>query len=232
MTFRHKLLTSAGFLAISTFAAFGQTPAGAPAGHGPGVPAGATIPFDSVQSATQAPAQGRGRGPQGPGLTLTTPDFTDGSTIPDKYTAASQQPVSPELDWTNVPAGTVSFVLILHDPDTALQKKTDDVLHWMVFNIPGTSHQLSQGLESTAQLPDGTIQAKSLRGAPGYMAPAAPPAGPDHHYTFELFALDEKLDLAADATRQQVVDAMQGHILGKGVLVGRFHRPQPTAQPQ
>jgi Raf kinase inhibitor-like YbhB/YbcL family protein len=187
-------------------------------------PAGQTPP------AAGAPA--RGRGPQGPGLTLTTTAFPDGGTIPNKFTGADPKPTSPELDWTNVPAGTVSFVLILHDPDTALMRQTDDVLHWMVFNIPGTVHQLPEGMDATAQLPDGTIQAKSLRGTPGFMGPAAPPAGPDHHYTFELFALDTKLDLGVDATRQQVVNAMQGHILGKGVLVGRFHRPPPPTSVQ
>jgi Raf kinase inhibitor-like YbhB/YbcL family protein len=195
----------------------------------------------TAQSATAAPsnqtppaagAPARGRGPQGPGLTLTTTAFPDGGTIPNKYTGADPKPTSPELDWTNVPAGTVTFVLIFHDPDVPLMRKTDDVLHWMAFNIPGTVHQLPEGMDSTAHLPDGTIQAKSVRGTAGYMGPAAPPAGPDHHYTFELFALDVRLDLGPDATRQQVVDAMQGHILGKAVLVGRFHRPPPIATVQ
>jgi Raf kinase inhibitor-like YbhB/YbcL family protein len=179
----------------------------------------------------QAPAPARGRGPAGPGLTLTSPDFPDGGTIPNKFTAADPNPVSPELDWTNVPQGTVSFALILEDLDSSLQHKTDDVLHWMAFNIPGASHQLPQGVSADAQLPDGTVQAKNTRGAVGFMGPGAPAAGPDHHYAFELFALDEKLTLAPDATRQQLLDAMQGHILGKGVIVGRFHRPQaPPAQ--
>jgi Raf kinase inhibitor-like YbhB/YbcL family protein len=187
------------------------------------------IAFSVVPACAQAPggqAPARGRGPAGPGLTLTSPDFPDGGVIPAKFTQADPKPVSPELDWTNVPQGTVSFVLLLHDPDTALQRKSDDVLHWLVFNIPGTAHQLAQGQPADAQLPDGTIQAKNLRGGVGFMGPGAPAAGPDHHYTFELFALDEKLDLGPDATRAQVMDAIQGHILGKGVLVGRFHRPQ------
>jgi hypothetical protein len=123
-----------------------------------------------------------------------------------------------------VPDNVASFVLILHDPDVAIQKKTDDVLHWMVFNIPGTARELPEGEPATAQLPDGTIQAKSLRGTVGFMGPGAGAAGPYHHYTFELFALDTKLDLGPDATRADVITAMQGHILGKGVLVGRFHK--------
>lgn len=218
MKFLRNVLVVTSLLVVGTSLALAQAPGGA-------TPAGGQVP-----PAGQAGQNGRGRGPQGPGLTLTTPDFTDGGTIPNKYTSADPHPVNPELDWTNVPDGTVSFALILHDPDTALQRKTDDVLHWMVFNIPGTARQLKEGVGSDATLPDGTVQAKNLRGTPGFMGPGAPAAGPDHHYTFELFALDEKLDLGPDATRQQVIDAMQGHILGKGVLVGRFHRPPAPPQ--
>ncbi len=184
----------------------------------------------SAAPPAQANAPGRGRGPAGPGLTLTTPDFTDGGVIPDRFTMSVPNPVSPELDWTNVPDGTMSFALILHDPDTSVQRKSDDILHWMVFNIPGSARQLAQGMPSDAQLPDGTIQAKNLRGTPGFMGPGAGAAGPYHHYTFELFALDTKLNLGPDATRAQVLDAIQGHILGKGVLVGRFHRTAPPSQ--
>lgn len=171
-----------------------------------------------------APPAGGGRGPGGPGLTLTSPDFRDGDIIPDKFTQKDPAPISPKLEWSNVPNGTVSFALVMHDPDVAMGKKNDDVLHWMAFNIPGTARELAQKQPATAELPDGTIQAKSTRGAVGFMGPGAPPAGPYHHYTFELYALDTKLDLKADATRADVLKALDGHILGKGVLMGRFHR--------
>src|SRR3954462_8246018 len=92
----------------------------------------------SAQQAAPPPAGG-GRGPQGPGLTLTSPDFKDGDVIPDKYTQKDPAPVSPKLEWTNVPAGVVSFALIMHDPDVAINRKVDDVLHWMAFNIPGSA---------------------------------------------------------------------------------------------
>ena len=94
----------------------------------------------------------------------------------------------------------------------------------MIFNIPGTATGLPGGVPANAKLEDGAINAKNLRGGVGYMGPGAPPAGPYHHYTFELFALDTKLDLGPDATRAEVLAAMQGHILGKGVLEGRFHQ--------
>ena len=160
----------------------------------------------------------------GPGLTLTSPAFADGSVIPNQFTQSATNPVSPQLEWTHVPEGTVSFVLILHDPDVAMRKTTDDVLHWMAFNIPGSSHGLPEGVPTEAKLPDGTIQAKNSHGGVGFVGPGAPAAGPYHHYTFELFALDTKLDLGPEATRAEVLKAIGGHILGKGVLEGRFHR--------
>ena len=174
--------------------------------------------------AGSAMAQDKGKMPPRPGLTLTTSAFSDGGEIPARFTQSDPNAVSPKLEWTNVPSGTVTFALILHDPDVGLQKKTDDVLHWMIFNIPGNAHELPEGVPANATLPDGTIQAKNLRQGVGYMGPGAPAAGPHHHYTFELFALDTKLDLGPDATRADVLKAMDGHILGKGVLVGRFHR--------
>jgi Raf kinase inhibitor-like YbhB/YbcL family protein len=171
-----------------------------------------------------AMAQDKGKMPPRPGLTLTSTAFSDGGVIPPKYTQSVPDAVSPTLEWTNVPSGTVSFALILHDPDVAIQRKTDDVLHWMIFNIPGSAHGLPEGVPAQATMSDGAVQAKNLRGGVGYMGPGAPAAGPNHHYTFELFALDEKLNLGPDATRADVLNAMNGHILGKGVLVGLFHR--------
>jgi Raf kinase inhibitor-like YbhB/YbcL family protein len=161
--------------------------------------------------------------PAGPGLTLTTPDFSDGGVIPDKFTFAVKKFVSPKLEWSNVPKGTVSFALIFHDPDEAMHKKIEDVLHWLVFNIPGTARELPANLAPDPMLPDGTIQGKSVRRTPGYMGPGADAPGPYHHYTFELFALDTKLSLGPDATRAEVLKAMDGHILAKAVLMGRFH---------
>jgi Raf kinase inhibitor-like YbhB/YbcL family protein len=180
-----------------------------------------------VSTAVSAPAKAQAppaAAPTVPGLTLTTAAFEDGSIIPPKFTQGVPDFVSPALHWTNVPAGTVSFVLIVHDPDAALEKKTTDVLHWMAFNIPATATSLPEAVPTNAMLPDGTVQAKNRRGLVGYLGPGAPAVGPYHHYTFELFALDTKLSLGADATRPDVLAAMDGHIQGKGVLVGRFHK--------
>jgi Raf kinase inhibitor-like YbhB/YbcL family protein len=180
-----------------------------------------------MSGAFAASAQDKGapaRGPAGPGLTLTTPAFADGSEIPPKYTQAVPNPISPKLEWTNVPAGTAAFVLHMHDPDVALQKTTNDQLHWMVLNIPGTARELAEGIPSDPKLPDGAVQLKNGGNTVGYRGPGAPAAGPHHHYTIELYALDAKVDLGPDATRVEVLKAMDGHILGKAVVVGRFHR--------
>ena len=174
-------------------------------------------------------AQEKGRGgpkaPAPPGMALSSPDFQDGGVIPDKFTQVNPNAPSPKLEWTNVPMGTQTFVLIMHDPDAALNKMPEDVLHWMAFNIPGTARGLDGGQSADAQLPDGTVQAKNRGGRVGYMGPGNPAQNPYHHYTMELYALDDKLSLGPDATRDQVIDGMKGHIIGKAVLVGRFHRP-------
>jgi len=177
-----------------------------------------------VGLALAAQDKGKGKAPAMPGLTLTTTAFSDGGEIPAKYTQSDPNPTSPALEWSNVPPNTVTFVLHMHDPDVARQKTTDDMLHWLMFNIPGTARSLPEGVPANAQTSDGATQIKNGGGVIGYRGPGAPAVGPHHHYTFELYSLDIKLDLGPDATRADVMKAMDGHILGKGVLVGRFHR--------
>ena len=169
-----------------------------------------------------------GRGPATPPLIMTSSAWEDGGVIPDKYTqAAGPTSPSPELKFSQVPMGTQSLVLLMHDPEPVLNKGSKmDITHWLVWNIPATSTGLPEGM-AQGELPDGTRQI-SLRST-GYMGPGAGP-GPYHHYTFELYALDTKLDIpmpqpaqAAD-TRTAIVNAMDGHVLSKAVLVARFHR--------
>lgn len=157
-----------------------------------------------------------------PPMTMTSSAFADGAVIPDKYTQASPSPVSPALSWMNAPAGTQSFTLILHDPDVAPRKGVADVLHWLAFNIPATAQGLPEGVPNQPQLPDGTIQPNNLGGHPGFMGPGS--RNVYHHYTFELYALDTKLNLGPDTTRDQVLQAMDGHVIGKAAYEGRFHR--------
>src|SRR5580704_3454816 len=179
-------------------------------------------------SAQTSGAQGGGQLVSSPpALTMTTTAFVDGAEIPAKYTQAGNQ-TSPAITWTNVPAGTVTFLLHMHDLEVSRNHTTDDQLHWLVWNIPGTATGLPEGIPMGAQLQNGAYQI-SATGAV-YRGPGAPATGPRHHYTFELIALDTKIDVqpGTDAfeTRTVIMKAIQGHILGKAVYMGLFHRPQ------
>jgi len=201
----------------ATFIAAGQTPA-------PQQPAPA--PGQRGAAPPQAPG-GRGGGRGGVQvMTLTPAGWPDGAVIPAKHSQGGGQ-ISPALAWSNVPDGVVSFVLIVHDPDAATGNGTDDVLHWMLWNIPGTARGLPEGVSQGTQLADGTRQISAT--GPFYRGPGAAAAGPAHHYTFELYALDTMLDVPAvgaspPQTRAAVTAAMAGHVRGKAVAVGLFKR--------
>lgn len=183
----------------------------------------ATLLLAAAAAHAQAPAQQ----PPRPAMTLTTPAWPDGDPIPVKYTQAGEQ-VSPALNWTNTPPGTQSFVLHMLDPDVARNKTTDTQVHWLVWNIPAAATGLPEGVPKGETLADGSRQISAS--GPVYRGPGAPATGPVHHYTFEIYALDTKIDVppSTDAfeTRANVMKAMQGHILGKAVYVGLFRRPQ------
>jgi Raf kinase inhibitor-like YbhB/YbcL family protein len=169
-----------------------------------------------------------------PPMTLSTTAFADGTIIPIKYSkaapgAAIGEGTSPALTWTNVPVGTQSLLLHMHDLDFVRNKTTDDQVHWLVWNIPANATGLPEGLSRGPKLPDGSYQI-SVTG-PVYRGPGAAATGPLHHYMFEIIALDIKLDFPAVnndpfETRAKVMQTIQGHILGKGVYGGLFKRPQ------
>jgi len=175
----------------------------------------------------------------GPPLQLSSSAFADGTMIPEKYTCVAamgagggmggmdvSKMTSPPLSWVNAPAGTQSFVLLLHDPDAHAAKSIDDITHWMIFNIPGDATSLPEGVKADSTV---GVQANNIARQPSFFGPCAP-AGPPHHYTFELFALDTKLDLQKGASRDDVTKAMDGHVLTGTVLIGLFHRA-PMAGP-
>jgi Raf kinase inhibitor-like YbhB/YbcL family protein len=185
-------------------------------------------------AAQERGGQGRGAAPAaGPAMTLTVTGFPDGGEIPVKFSqaapgAAPGEGTSPAISWANAPAGTQSFVLNMRDLDVARNKTTDDQAHWVVWNIPATSTGLPEGVPRGSRLPDGSFQISAT--GPVYRGPGAPANGPRHHYMFEIYALDSKIDVqpTADAfeTRANVMKAMQGHVLGKAVYGGLFRRSQ------
>jgi len=187
----------------------------------------------AVPLMAQAPAGQRGGAPAAPAMTLTVTGFADGADIPVKFSqaapgAAPGEGTSPAIAWANVPEGTQSFVLNMRDLDVARNKGTDDQAHWVVWNIPAATTSLPEGVPKGSQRPDGSFQISAT--GPVYRGPGAGANGPRHHYMFEIYALDTKLDVqpTADAfeTRANVMKAMQGHVLGKAVYGGLFKRPQ------
>ena len=171
---------------------------------------------------------GRGRGSIRL-MTLTTTAFPDGGRIPDVH-AQNGGERSPPLSWTGVPDSIASFVLIMHDLDAPIAGGADDVLHWLLWNIPGSTRSVPEGVPRVPQLPDGTRQISAS--GPYYRGPGASASGPAHHYVFELYALDTMLDVPPvgappAATRAAVMAAMAGHVRAKGVLVGLYRRTAP-----
>lgn len=189
----------------------------------------------------QAPAAGTpppaGRGGQPPRvvLSVTSTGWPDGAEVPMKHAARGENK-SPafEFHWSTgntpaeAPAGLQSYAVIFHDIENpGPNRGTTDTLHWSAFNIPGAAKGLPEGL-AAGELPDGTKNGPGIAqrgGNPGaYFGPGAGP-GPFHHYVFEFYALDAKLDLPATTTRDELMKAMEGHVIGKAAYTGRFHAP-------
>jgi hypothetical protein len=165
-----------------------------------------------------------------PPMRLISKDISDGKPIAQKYTcAAGAEAVSPTLQWVDAPRGTASFALIVHDMEPRPRKGVDDILHWMIWNMPGIASSLPEGVSAASgDLPDGSHQTNGFAGQNGnfgYRPPCPPQDVPvAHHYAFELFALDEKLDLPEKATRADLLKAMDGHIIGHATIVSPFNR--------
>jgi Raf kinase inhibitor-like YbhB/YbcL family protein len=174
--------------------------------------------------AAPAFAQGGGGGGGGPPrlapLLMETDAFPDGGIVPQKY--AGRGGVQPGFKFSNAPDTTQTYAIIFHDIDVSIMNGTGDVLHWMAWNIPAAAKGIPEG-----KLPDGSVNGNNITGQPGYMGPGAPPGPRYHHYVFELYALNTKLDLPASATRDQLLAAMQGKIVAKAAYVGRFHQEPP-----
>jgi Raf kinase inhibitor-like YbhB/YbcL family protein len=144
--------------------------------------------------------------------------FGSGATIPKQYTGDGADR-SPPLRWSEPPAGTKSVALICDDPDAP----RGTWVHWVLYNLPAQTRELDEGVPAKETLSNGAKQGKNDFGKIGYGGPA-PPKGKPHRYFFKLYALDTAVDLPAGATKAQLVDAMKGHILAEGQLMGNFGR--------
>lgn len=221
---RSRILSSAlALMMVAAFAFEVAAQGGQPGGGAPAVQGGGGRPGGG-----QGGGRGGGRGFSLPPLLMETDAFPDGGIVPPKYVSANNgQSVLPAFKISNAPAGTVSYAVIFHDIDVALQNGTGDVLHWIAWNIPASANGWPEG-----SLPAGSVQGNNLRGQANYMGPGAP-AGPRyHHYVFELYALNANLDIPQTSSRDDLLKAMQGKVVAKAAYVGRFRSgeaPAPAA---
>ena len=151
-------------------------------------------------------------------LTVSSTVFREGETIPVEYTCDGED-ISPPVAWGEPPDGTRSLALIVDDPDAPGGVFT----HWIVFNLPAATRQLPSAVTMQPQLDSGARQGKMDFGRMGYGGPCPPPGKP-HRYQFTVYALARTLDLAAGASRAQLLEAMEGNILSRGRLTGIYER--------
>jgi Raf kinase inhibitor-like YbhB/YbcL family protein len=171
-----------------------------------------------VASAQQAPPP-----PPPSKFKLMSSAYAEGSMIPTQYSCADPNATSPALSWSNPPSSAMSFAVIMHDTDGAPMKGAMDVTHWIFWNIPASSTTVAGAIKPDSS-PDGIVQGKNIRNVNGYQPPCPPPGATPHHYIFEIYALDTKLDLAAGSPRADLLKAMDGHVVGKATYVGLFGR--------
>jgi Raf kinase inhibitor-like YbhB/YbcL family protein len=152
-------------------------------------------------------------------MDVTSTAFLEGTTIP-KVNTGDGKDISPPLRWSGAPANTQSIALLCDDPDAP---RKEPWVHWVLFNMPADTRELPEAVPASDTLPGGGKQGKNDFGNIGYGGPAPPPGKP-HRYYFKLYALDTMLNLKEGATKQELEQAMKGHILASGQLMGKYGR--------
>jgi Raf kinase inhibitor-like YbhB/YbcL family protein len=152
------------------------------------------------------------------GLKLQSAAFKEGERIPDKYTCNGEN-ISPPLSWNKAEKSYKSWALTVEDPDAP----RGIFAHWVIYNISPEVTSLPEAVPTTEKVRNGALQGKNSALKLGYSGPCPPP-GPVHHYNFNLYALDNMLNLSVGASKQQLLDAMQGHIVSQGKLIGIYQR--------
>ena len=150
-------------------------------------------------------------------IKLTSSEFKDGEMIPIKYSGEGDD-MSPPLEWSGLPAGTKSIAIVCDDPDAPY----GNFVHWVIFNIPPSANSMPEGAPAEETLANGSRQGMTDFGKIGYGGPL-PPRGV-HRYFFTIYALDTMLELGSDAGKKDLLKEMEGHILAKGQLLGRYRR--------
>lgn len=150
-------------------------------------------------------------------ITVTSSAFTEGGMIPKKYTCDGAD-MSPPLSWSGIPKGTKSLAIIADDPDAP----AGTWVHWVVYNLPPDLTGFPESVPPQKTLANGGIQGQTDFRRIGYGGPCPP--GGTHRYFFRVYALDEVLDLAPGAIKKRLLQAMEGHILAEGELMGKYKR--------
>lgn len=184
----------------------------------------APSPRDDGGPSTPAPAG------QAVEISLSSPAFGEGTTIPRKYTVEGED-VSPPLAWSGLPPGTKELALICEDPDAPdpANPRPDPWVHWVIYKIPADAAGLPEGIPKTQRPSD---PAGALQGANswpagqdlGYGGPAPPPGTGPHRYFFRLYALDTGLAVEPGLDKAALLRAMEGHVVGEGRLMGTYAR--------
>ena len=163
-------------------------------------------------------------------ITVTSSIFDHHGMVPEENSAYGAN-TSIDLNWSNLPAGTQSLALICDDPKVVeIGMMETPFVHWVVYNIPASASGIPGGLSSEAEPSAnglaGMINGNNGLGRPGYFGPRPPANGQLHQYDFRIYALDADLDLEAGLGKDQLLEAIDGHVLGTGLLMGHYERKE------
>jgi hypothetical protein len=163
-------------------------------------------------------------------ITVTSSIFDHHGMVPEENSAYGAN-TSIDLNWSNLPAGTQSLALICDDPKVVeIGMMETPFVHWVVYNIPASASGIPGGLSSEAEPSAsglaGMINGNNGLGRPGYFGPRPPANGQLHQYDFRIYALDADLDLDAGLGKDQLLEAIEGHVLGTGLLMGHYERKE------
>ncbi len=192
----------------------------------------AVLPVFGCDGGGDAGTSGSGTGSSAPvkaGMKLTSSAFEDQQTIPAKFSGKGDD-VSPPLAWSGAPDNVKSFAIIVDDPDAPLPEAPREEgpwVHWVLYNLPPQTASLPEGVPRVGKIAEPIAALQGMNDFfddnVGYRGPMPPPGSPPHRYIFRIYALDQMLDLDhAGTTKADLIEAMQGHILDQGELVGNF----------
>lgn len=158
-------------------------------------------------------------------ITVGSSAFEHHGTVPLAYTAYGDNK-APQITWSNLPAGTVQLALVMDDP---VAPTPEPFVHWVAYNIPANAAELPEGLTKDAEVSgvaglEGMINGVNGIRQTGYFGPRPPVDGKLHAYHFRIYALDTALNLPAGLNKQQLLEAIIGHVLGTGMLMGHYEQ--------